>query len=238
MAPPVLFSSDKDDFPFHVRDFDLATDYDACVDLLRLSMHSIRAELPNSKELVEPSGVDDFINSILASDMQPGEAGIPAHYTKPAGSGFWVAVATQPRETHHCLPDVSYPFIAGTLALRPSRACAQDKEYPALCAERGFDFDKEATLNRMVTADAARRRGVARALLQVAEEMARASGYKGLHLGTASTGRAAVSLYLNNGFTVLREVNFPMKVPVFNASTGVHDLVEVSGAGLDMRKAI
>ena len=236
MARTVLFQKNDGDFPFHVRHFDPATDYPACVDLLRLSMHSIRVDVPGSDQQVEPVGVDEFVSGILKGDMAPGQAGIPTHYSDAPRSAFWVAEATRPRDSSKCLPDTEYPFIAGMLALRPSRTC--DPEYEKLCAELELDADKEATLNRMVTASSVRRRGVARALLTVAEDMARASGFIGLHLGTASTGRAAVNFYLDNGFIVQREVSFPMKISIPDANTGKNETVTVSGIGLAMRKVL
>ena len=239
MASSIVLHAGTAEFPFHVRSFHLPTDYDACVELIRLSMHSIRVDVPGSDvdEQVEPAGIEEAISGILTKDMQPGEAGIPAHYIQAPNSGFWVAVATQPTDQQYCLPDTSYPFIAGMLALRPSRAC-DDHGYAKVCSERGLDFDKEATLNRVATLPKAQRRGVSRALLKVAEDTARANGFKGLHLGTAATGRAAVQLYLNNGFTVVREAAFPVKIATVNASTGKEELVEVQLNGLEMRKAI
>lgn len=197
MAGSIALHAGTAEFPFHVRGVDLSTDYDACVELIRLSMHSIRADVPGTDEQVEPVGIDKFIDGILASDMQPGEAGIPAHYIQAPYSAFLVAVATQPADQQHCLPDTSYPFVAGMLALRPSRVCDEKGEYAATCKARGIDFDKEATLNRVATLPKVQRRGVCRALLKVAEDTARTNGYKGLQLGTASTGLAAVRMYLN-----------------------------------------
>jgi hypothetical protein len=144
----VLFRSKASEFPFFIRSFQVDTDYDACVDLIRLSMNSIRFQSPTADE-VAPLGMNVEIDRILTSDMQPGDAGIPAHYLHAPRSAFWVAIATAPDAKEHHVNDATYPFVAGMLALRPSRVGAP--EYATLCAERGFDIDTEATLNRMVT---------------------------------------------------------------------------------------
>ena len=235
MISPTLYESVAGDFPYVIREFNPATDYEDCVALIRLSMHSIKLGAPGF-EAIAPSGMEDEVQRILTSDMQPGEAGIPAHYTRAPRSAFWVAVATRPGDPDAVLPGTEYPFVAGMLALRPSRVCAP--EYATLCAERGFDIDKEATLNRMVTSPKARRRGLGEALLKVSEAMAGANGYNALHLATASNGKAAVGLYLKTGFTILREITFSMQIPVPNPATNEPDLIKIDSTILEMRKPI
>lgn len=62
-----------------------------------------------------------------------------------------------------------------------------------------------AELRRMYVAPAARRRGIARAMLAHAEETARRSGCRRLVLSTSELQPAALALYRASGFTLLRE---------------------------------
>ena len=62
-----------------------------------------------------------------------------------------------------------------------------------------------AELRRMYVAPEARRRGIARALLDRAEAECRAKGYRALVLSTSEIQEAAIGLYRASGYRLVRE---------------------------------
>jgi GNAT superfamily N-acetyltransferase len=62
-----------------------------------------------------------------------------------------------------------------------------------------------AELRRMYVAPEARRRGIARALLDRAETECRAAGYRRLILSTSEIQGAAIALYRASGYRLIRE---------------------------------
>ncbi len=65
--------------------------------------------------------------------------------------------------------------------------------------------DQDAELRRMYVSPQARRQGIAQSMLTFAEEKCRVDGVQNLHLSTSELQHAALALYRNCGFHLVRE---------------------------------
>ena len=113
-----------------------------------------------------------------------------------------------PRSAFFCAVDSATQELLGTVGVRPLKV--GDREYYEQCraalassptpsAVLPFAPDTTAELNRMTVSPHARRRGVARALMQRLLAFCRAQKYTHVHLTTLASMRKAVALYTSCG---------------------------------------
>jgi GNAT superfamily N-acetyltransferase len=109
---------------------------------------------------------------------------IPAYYGERGGS-FWVAVPHPALSRQREL--VEWSGIFGTFGLERQDAAT-------------------AELRRMYVDSRARRRGIGREMLAHAEDVARQDDCVRMVLSTSELQQAAISLYRNSGYQIVREV--------------------------------
>jgi GNAT superfamily N-acetyltransferase len=135
-----------------------------------------------NRELAPPHLKDAFESYIERSLIEEIER-IPAYYGERGGS-FWVAI-----------PNPSLPPERGGV------------EWEGICGMFGLERRDAATaeLRRMYVDSRARRRGIGREMLAFAEDVARHDDCVCLVLSTSELQQAAISLYRNSGYQIVRE---------------------------------
>ena len=135
-----------------------------------------------NRELAPPHLKDAFESYIERSLGEEIER-IPAYYSERGGS-FWVAVPDLTLRGER--DDGSVGGIFGTFGLERRDAVT-------------------AELRRMYVDSRARRQGVAREMLRHAEDAAREHNCVRMVLSTSELQQAAISLYRNSGYQIVRE---------------------------------
>ena len=151
------------------------------------------------------------------------ECGISMDYVKMAIAGDLSDINQHyvhaPRSAFFCAVDSSTQQLLGIVGIRPMQVAA--KEYYEECVAAYASSlapspsmplipDTTAELNRMAVAQSARRRGVARALLQHCIAFCHSQRYTHLHLTTMATLKHSVGFYLSCGMRRYRtdRINF------------------------------
>ena len=123
---------------------------------------------------------------------------IPEHYLKP-GHHFWVV---EPLDPPPSTPDPS------AIPLTPSPSDPAARPIIATNAIRRID-DTTAEIKRMRVTKSHRRRGIARILVEIAEDFCRRNGYQRIILDTTNHQQPAQHLYESLGYTRTHEQPLP-----------------------------
>ena len=152
--------------------------------------------IPAQKEYDIP---DVYIQKAIDGDLSD----IDSHYVNA------------PRSAYFCAIDSNTDQLLGMVGVRPL-SVGSETYYKEVIAtvypsdKVPFDPRNTAELNRMVVQPAARRRGIARALIERCAQFCREQGYGHLHLSTMATP-PIVPFYLSCGFQRYRNDRFFVK---------------------------